>query len=86
MGAALGFTRAGAEGRTETAVETWGRFVNRRLRAEGRTETAVENWGRFVNSAKRVRRLQRYFSHIGQFLQTFDSEFRGSLTKLYPKE
>ena len=57
-----------------------------RTGVEERTERAVENWGRLVNSAKRVRRLQRYFGHIGQFLQTFDSEFRGRLREQYPKE
>ena len=57
-----------------------------RAEVEDRTERAVENWGRLVTSAKRVRRLQRYFGHIGQFLQTFDSEFRERLKKQYPKE
>jgi hypothetical protein len=47
---------------------------------------AVVGWRRFVRSAVRIRRLQRYFGHIGQFLKSFSSEFRTSLTNIYEKQ
>jgi hypothetical protein len=47
---------------------------------------AVANWARLVTTAGRVRRLQRYFGHIGQFLQTFGKKTRDGLIKHYPKQ
>ena len=43
-------------------------------------------WRRMVRSMFRIRRLQRYFGHIGSFLKTYSSEFRDSLKDDMPKK
>jgi hypothetical protein len=55
-------------------------------RSEASNPKAVANWARLVKTAGRVRRLQRYFGHIGQFLQTFGKNTRDNLIKIYKKE
>jgi hypothetical protein len=47
---------------------------------------AIENWRRLVKTAGRIRRLQRYFGLLGQFLQTFGKNTRDNLIKIYKKE
>ena len=43
-------------------------------------------WRRLVRSLHRIRRLQRIWGLLGQFLQTFPSELRKSLLDQYPKQ
>ncbi len=49
-------------------------------------EPAKDPWRRMVRSMFRIRRLQRYFGHIGSFLKTYSSEFRDSLKDEMPKK
>ena len=44
----------------------------------------VERWARVVRSALRVRRLQRIWGILGQFLQTFPAELRDRLRTIWP--
>ena len=46
----------------------------------------MANWTRLLKTAWRVRRLQRYFGHLGQFLQGFGAETRERLKSAYPLE
>ena len=43
-------------------------------------------WRRLVRSLYRIRRLQRIWGLLGQFLQTFPSELRKSLLDKFPKQ
>ena len=38
-------------------------------------------WRRLVRSLYRIRRLQRIFGHLGQWLQRFDGDLRSRLQK-----
>ena len=42
---------------------------------------ADRRWRRVVRSLYRIRRLQRIFGHLGQWLQTFDGDLRKSLQR-----
>ena len=42
---------------------------------------ADQRWRRLVRSLYRVRRLQRIFGHLGQFLQSFGGDLRKSLQR-----
>jgi hypothetical protein len=53
---------------------------------ETNSERAVENWARLLRTAWRVRRLQRYFGHLGQFLQNFGAETRERLKRVYTNQ
>ena len=56
----------------------------RRLR-KARTLTAVSRWERLVRKARNVRRLQRYWGHVRQTLQTYGSTFRKHLQDIWLK-
>jgi hypothetical protein len=55
-------------------------------RSETSNLKAVANWAKLVKTAGRVRRLQRYFGLLGQFLQTFGKNTRDNLIKIYKKD
>ena len=46
----------------------------------------IAAWRRLVRSLQRIRRLQRIWGLLGQFLQTFPSELRQSLLDNFPKK
>ena len=57
--------------------------------ATGETTTSVRvvaNWARFLRKAWGIRKLQRYFSHIGKYLQTVEEDCRKTLIRVYQKE
>ncbi len=57
------------------------------VEAEETTSTrAAANWRRLLKTASRVRRLQRAYGQLGQFLQTFGTEMRALLRSVYKKE
>ena len=56
-----------------------------RLRGEEPPNWIVEGWWRCVIKLFRVRRLQRYFGHLGQYLQRYSKKFRQSLQREFPK-
>ena len=41
----------------------------------------LTHWFNFTRGLFRIRRLQRYYGHIGQFLQTFSPELREALKR-----
>jgi hypothetical protein len=49
-------------------------------------EVAIERWARLVRKAQRVRRLQRIFGYLGQFLQTFPTPLLRRLQRTWKKE
>ena len=53
--------------------------------ATARLEAWLEAWRRMVRSMYRIRRLQRYFGHVGQFLQGYNRKFLTSLQDNLPK-
>ena len=54
--------------------------------AHARSEIAVAAWRRLVCALHRIRRLQRIWGLLGQFLQTFPSGLRQQLLDKYPKQ
>jgi len=44
----------------------------------------VGRWARVVRAALRVRRLQRIWGILGQFLQSFPAELRDRLRTIWP--
>ncbi len=56
------------------------------LLGEGSTRpsSAVAAWRRIVRSFLRLRSLQRYWAHLGQYLQLFPSGLRDRLRQIYP--
>jgi hypothetical protein len=49
-------------------------------------EKAIAQWRRILIRLQKIRRLQRYFGHIGQVLQWFPSDLRKALQREYPKQ
>ena len=54
------------------------------LAAAGAVRIAV--WRRLVRSLHRIRRLQRIWGLLGQFLQSFPKGLRDQLLDKYPKQ
>ena len=48
--------------------------------------SVVAAWGRLVRALHRIRRLQRIWGLLGQFLQSFPKELRDQLLDKYPKQ
>ena len=59
-------------------------ILEEELAAAEAARTAV--WRRLVRSLHRIRRLQRIWGLLGQFLQTFPSGLRQQLLDKYPKQ
>ena len=55
-------------------------------RAHARSEIAVAAWRRLVRALHRIRRLQRIWGLLRQFLQSFPSGLRQQLLDKYPKQ
>ena len=51
-----------------------------------RSEIAVAAWRRLVRALYRIRRLQRIWGLLGQFLQTFPKGLRDQLLDKFPKQ
>ena len=53
--------------------------------AEREPVTPDERWARLVHAVTQVRKLQRYWAHIGRRLQDFPPSLRDRVAKIYPK-
>ena len=51
---------------------------------ESDSEACVDRWARLYKTAKRIRRLQRLWAYIAQYLQTIDPRLRSRLTDQWP--
>jgi len=47
---------------------------------------AATRWWRVVRRLQRLRRIQRYFAHLGLYLRTQSPQILNALKKHYPKE
>jgi hypothetical protein len=49
-------------------------------------EINIERWARLIRKAQRLRRLQRIFGYLGQFLQTFPTPLLRRLQRTWKKQ
>jgi hypothetical protein len=54
--------------------------------ARVREEINIERWARLIRKAQRLRRLQRIFGYLGQFLQTFPTPLLRRLQRTWKKQ
>ena len=50
------------------------------------TDEVEERWANLVRKLNRLRRVQRYFHNLGEYLKRYPSGLRHSLSKHFPKQ
>ena len=76
---------AAEHGRDGDGEDSW-QLVSETAHESLAEAVRIAAWRRLVRSLQRIRRLQRIWGLLGQFLQTFPSELRQSLLDNFPKK
>jgi hypothetical protein len=71
------------EVRTEPTAPATGQAWRRFVKALRLTEWRRLAWRRFVKALRRVRRLQRIWGNVGNFLKTFPASLRDRLRETH---
>jgi hypothetical protein len=69
-----------------SSVSTFEEVVAVGYYARVQEEINIERWARLIRKAQRLRRLQRIFGYLGQFLQTFPTPLLRRLQRTWKKQ